>query len=154
MITCIFACNEDGVIGKDGKLPWRVKSDLNHFMKSTSDKVVIMGRKTFEETGILPFRTNVVVTSHPVEGVYTFKTLDEAIEKFKDQDIFLIGGKRILEEGFLKCDRVLMSLIPIEVPGETVKVNLAFTNYFKAVSCREMEIPGEPKYQIIEYRKF
>ena len=59
----IFACDEQGAIGKDGDLPWRQSSDLQFFKRTTLNKTVVMGRKTWDSLGrALPKRRNIVMT--------------------------------------------------------------------------------------------
>ena len=59
----IFACDENGAIGKDGDLPWRQSTDLQHFKRTTLNKTVVMGRKTWESLAEpFPNRRNVVMT--------------------------------------------------------------------------------------------
>ena len=63
MLSMIFACDEKGAIGKDGDLPWRQSSDLQHFKRTTLNKIVVMGRKTWDSLGQpLPKRRNIVMT--------------------------------------------------------------------------------------------
>ena len=62
-IVLVAAIGDNSVIGRDGQLPWRLKSDLQHFRKVTLNRPVIMGRKTHESIGkLLPGRTNIVLT--------------------------------------------------------------------------------------------
>ena len=63
MLAAIAAMSENRVIGRDGHLPWRLRDDLAHFKRTTMGRVMILGRKTFDETGKpLPGRTSVVIT--------------------------------------------------------------------------------------------
>ena len=65
-IVLVAAIGENNVIGRDGQLPWRLKSDLKHFRALTLDKPVIMGRKTFQSIGkALDRRSNIVITRDP-----------------------------------------------------------------------------------------
>ena len=72
-IVIVAAIGENNVIGKDGQLPWKIRSDLRHFRALTLDRPVIMGRKTYESIGKpLDRRTNIVITRDPkfaAEGV-------------------------------------------------------------------------------------
>ena len=82
-LALIAAVARNGVIGKDGTLPWQVSEDLKHFKKTTSGHVIIMGRKTHDSIGRpLPKRRNIVVTRRPgalFPGCETAHSLDEAI---------------------------------------------------------------------------
>jgi dihydrofolate reductase len=62
-VVLVAAIGENGVIGREGQLPWKLKSDLQHFRRVTTNHPIIMGRKTYESIGrVLPERTNIVVT--------------------------------------------------------------------------------------------
>ena len=63
MLEVIFACNEDGLIGQNNSIPWKISQDLKFFKLTTENHVVIMGRKTFESLGKpLKNRINIVVS--------------------------------------------------------------------------------------------
>ena len=75
MFTMIFACDTNGAIGKDGDLPWRQSSDLQHFKQVTMSKTIVMGRKTWDSLPkALPGRRNIVMSRTPREDV---EVLDE-----------------------------------------------------------------------------
>jgi dihydrofolate reductase len=62
-VVLVAAIGENGVIGRDGQLPWKLRSDLQHFRRVTTNHPIIMGRKTYASIGrVLPERTNIVVT--------------------------------------------------------------------------------------------
>lgn len=66
MLAAIAAMSQNRVIGLDGQLPWRLRDDLAHFKRTTMGRVMILGRKTFDETGKpLPGRVSVVITRDP-----------------------------------------------------------------------------------------
>ena len=70
MFTMIFACDLNGAIGKDGDLPWRQSSDLQHFKRITMSKTMVMGRKTWESLpGKLPGRRHIVLSRTPRDDV-------------------------------------------------------------------------------------
>ena len=67
MVSIIVAAAENGVIGRQGQLPWQLPADLQHFKALTLGHPIVMGRRTFESIGrALPGRTNIVVTGQPV----------------------------------------------------------------------------------------
>ena len=105
------------MIGRDGQLPWRLKSDLNHFRALTLDKPVIMGRKTFQSIGkALDRRSNIVITRDPkfsAEGVVTAASLQAALdlarkdaEKRGANEIMIIGGADIFAAAMPLADRL------------------------------------------------
>lgn len=121
MIKVIVAHDEEGGIGKDGKLPWSLPEDLKRFKDLTYGHVIVMGRKTWDSLPIkpLPGRTNVVLSSNNVEGAHkTCKSLSEVIDLYPYEDLFIIGGERLYKEaipitdiiyetavkGFYDCD--------------------------------------------------
>ena len=70
MFTMIFACDMEGAIGKDGDLPWRQSSDLQHFKQVTMSKTIVMGRKTWDSLPkALPGRRNIVMSRTAREDV-------------------------------------------------------------------------------------
>src|SRR5580692_11943085 len=82
-ITLVAALAENGVIGRDGTLPWRLKSDMVHFRALTMGKPVVMGRKTYLSIGKpLPGRTTIVVSRDPAfaaPGIVVASSLDAAL---------------------------------------------------------------------------
>lgn len=97
MIIMIYACDENDAIGKDGDLPWRQSTDLQHFKSITSGGTIVMGRKTWESLpGKLPDRRHIVLTRGLRSDVET-ATFEEIMELAKSQDLFVIGGGEIYE---------------------------------------------------------
>ncbi|MEL6135216.1 MAG: dihydrofolate reductase [Bacteroidota bacterium] len=97
LIVAIYAVSENGVIGKDNDLPWKLPKDLKHFMNLTLGKCVIMGRKSFDALGQkpLPRRRNIIVTrqaDYHAEGVEVAHSLEAAIEMCKDEAEICISG--------------------------------------------------------------
>ena len=81
-ISHLVAVSNDLVIGVDNDLPWNLKDDLAHFKKYTLNKIIIMGRKTYESIGRpLPNRINYVIsrTVKQIDGAYVFDNLDDAM---------------------------------------------------------------------------
>ena len=94
-IKAIAAVSENGVIGKNGDLPWRLPDDLKWFKKITMGHVIVMGRKTWESLpGPLPGRENWVLsrTLDTVDGIRVFRSLDEVKRAMEDRSLFIIGG--------------------------------------------------------------
>jgi dihydrofolate reductase len=102
-ISIIVAVAENGVIGKDNQLLWRLSEDLKLFKKRTSHHAVIMGRKTYDSIGKpLPNRLNIVISRGKdleIEGCLVANSLEKAIEKAKNEsekdEVFIIGGEKI-----------------------------------------------------------
>ena len=95
MIIFIYACDLNGAIGKDGDLPWRQSSDLQHFKRITLGGTIVMGRKTWESLpGKLPGRRNIVMSRSGRDDI-EIMNYDQVISLSKKQDVFIIGGGEI-----------------------------------------------------------
>ena len=93
MLGMIVACDRNGAIGKDGDLPWRQSTDLQHFKQITMGSNLIMGRKTWDSLpGMLPGREHFVLSRGKVEGVPVI-SVDDAL----GMDGWIIGGGQIYE---------------------------------------------------------
>ena len=93
MLGMIVACDRNGAIGKDGDLPWKQSTDLQHFKQVTMGSNLIMGRKTWDSLpGMLPGRAHYVLSRGEVEGVEVV-ALDKALE----MEGWVIGGGEIYE---------------------------------------------------------
>ena len=93
MLGMIVACDRNGAIGKDGDLPWRQSTDLQHFKTFTMGSNLIRGRKTWDSLpGLLPGRTHYVLSRGDLEGV---DVID--YEQAKEMDGWIIGGGEIYQ---------------------------------------------------------
>lgn len=130
-LSLIVAMAENGVIGKDNDLPWKISSDLKYFKEKTMGKPIIMGRKTFQSIGRpLPGRVNIVITrdtTFAVEGVITAHTLDMALDVGKNMalvkgvdEVMVIGGAQIYELCLPDADRLYLTRVHGEVEGDTI----------------------------------
>ena len=109
-------------IGKDGKIPWHIKEDLQYFQKNTLNTAMIMGRSTFESIGKpLPNRQNIVMTRSPSnrDGVIEVSDAASAIKEAKkaSSKISIIGGESIYKEFLPLASKLLITEINITVEG-------------------------------------
>lgn len=123
-LSLIVAMSENGVIGRDGDLPWRLSADLKRFKKITMGHHIVMGRKTYESIGrLLPGRTSVILTRQPdltAEGAVVAHSLDEALEIARDDDeVFVIGGAELYDRALPRVDRIYLTLVNAHVAGDT-----------------------------------
>ena len=129
-ISLIVAVAENGVIGRDGTMPWRLSTDLKRFKSLTLGHPVIMGRKTWDSLKKpLPERANIVITrdkSFSSEGAIVAHSLSEARQlaeeeaiKAKMDEIFVIGGGAIFKEALPFADRMYVTEILSPVEGDT-----------------------------------
>jgi dihydrofolate reductase len=126
-VSLIVAMDENGVIGREGALPWRLPADLRFFRNTTMGHHLVMGRKTWDSIGrALPGRTTVVVSrdrSLAIPGVHVARDLDEAIAKADaagDDEVFVVGGAQIYAAALPRADRVYLTRVHAEVPGDVV----------------------------------
>lgn len=128
-LSFIVAVARNGVIGRDGTLPWRLSSDLKLFRKLTMGKPLIMGRKTWDSLGKpLDGRDNIVVTgdrSFAPTGALPVQDLGAAVDLARDcamrrdvDEIMVIGGARIFAELLGKADRIYWTDVEADVAGD------------------------------------
>jgi dihydrofolate reductase len=97
MIIFVYACDLNGAIGKDGDLPWRQSTDLQHFKRVTLGGTIVMGRKTWDSLpGKLPGRRSIVMSRSQREDVEVM-SYEEVLELSEKQDVFIIGGGEIYQ---------------------------------------------------------
>lgn len=123
-VALIAALAANGVIGRDGALPWRLPADLARFKKLTTGHPVVMGRKTHESIGrALPGRLNLVLTrggSH-FPGCETVASADAAIARAQREgasELWVIGGAAIYEAFLPLADRLELTHVEAEVEGD------------------------------------
>ena len=96
MLSMIFACDEEGAIGRDGDLPWRQSSDLQFFKRTTLNKTVVMGRKTWDSLGCpLPKRRNIVMTRSGLRDDVETMSFEEVMALAENEEVVVIGGGEI-----------------------------------------------------------
>ena len=122
-VALIVAMAKNRVIGKNNTLPWHLPADLKHFKALTMGHHIVMGRKTYESIGKpLPGRTSVVVTrnaGYAPPGVITVNSLEAAISACgDDKEIFVIGGAELYREAIRFADRIYLTEIDADVPGD------------------------------------
>ena len=121
----VAAIAENGVIGKDGGLPWHYEEDMKHFRDLTTGHPVIMGRKTFEglpdPARPLPDRTNIVLTGSGIEeDVHEASGLEEAYRIAGDAEkVFIAGGASVYEQTLEDADRMEITRIHERYDGDT-----------------------------------
>jgi dihydrofolate reductase len=129
-IILVVAVAENGVIGRDNAMPWRIKSDLKYFRSVTMNKPVIMGRKTFASIGKpLPGRTNIVVTRNSeftAPDVLVAPGIEQALSAARGDalrrgtnEIAVIGGTDIFAQTLAMADRIALTRVHANPPGDT-----------------------------------
>ncbi|MEO0530109.1 MAG: dihydrofolate reductase [Planctomycetota bacterium] len=130
-LALIVAAAENGVIGRDGGLPWRLPADLARFKRLTMGHAMIMGRKTYESIGRpLPGRVSIVLTRDENwrpehDKVLVANTLEAAreaasrAEGVEADEAFVIGGGEIYRLALPGADRVELTRVRVEIDGDT-----------------------------------
>ena len=149
----VVAVSENNVIGKDHKLIWHIKEDLQLFKQITNGHFIVMGRKTFESLpGVLPNRTHLILTrdkNYKVdnERVIVFHELMELIQFIQtksDNKFYIIGGGEIYKLFLPIVQSLNVSLVHRTVEGDT---------FFPVIS-EEFKISNTIKYQEFTYLKY
>lgn len=129
-IAVVVARARNGVIGRDGALPWRLKSDMALFKASTLGKPVVMGRKTWDSLPRkpLPGRLNIVLTrdkSFEADGAVACESFEEALEIAREQaredgvdEICVIGGAALIALALPRAKRIYLTEVDAEPEGD------------------------------------
>ncbi len=160
MTTLILALDANGVIGLNGKLPWTLKDDLEHFKKTTMGKPIIMGRATWESLpSPLPNRTNVIITSNAPDSDYKniiyLPTLEAALSIYGN-DVCVIGGAKLAEYALARnlIDKLILTHVDTTIlDGDTkVRIDLSKWSAWYAVDYDRNE-RNQYAFTIVEYKR-
>ena len=152
-LIILVAVARNGVIGRNGKLPWHLPSDLKHFKDTTMGHPLLMGRKTFDSIGmVLPGRESLVLTRNPEwtsPGCRIFRSLESALEHCRTYPkVYIIGGGEIFRKTMPFVDTILMTLLERDVEGDVFFPEIDLSR-FKKVHSSHVTI--EEPYSIIRY---
>jgi dihydrofolate reductase len=154
-ISLIVAMAENGVIGRDGDLPWRISSDLKLFRQLTMGKPLIMGRKTFSSLKKpLDGRDTIVVTRNPAftaDGAIVVHSLDKALAAARDfalrrgvDELFVIGGAELFRQALPLASRLYLTRIAAEIPGDVTFPPLDCSEWLTISSKSYEKGPKDP----------
>lgn len=123
-IILVLARADNGVIGRDNKLPWHIPADLKHFKAVTQGKPMIMGRRTFESLpGLLPGRRHIVLTrdaSWRADGAEIAHDLAGALGLAGDDGVTVIGGAEIFALFLDWADRIELTEVHADIEGDAI----------------------------------
>jgi dihydrofolate reductase len=126
-VSIIVAVAENGVIGRDNQLPWRLSADLRRFKALTMGHHLLLGRNTFESIGRpLPGREMIVVSrGNPAlpSGVHLSASIGEAVERarsYGEEELFVAGGASIYAALLPTCDRIYMTHVHADIEGDVL----------------------------------
>jgi len=123
IVSLIVALDDNGVIGRDGGLPWRLSADLRRFKSLTMGHHLVMGRKTFDSIGRpLPGRTSIVLTRQTgwsAPGVLVAASLADALALAgHDSEVFVIGGAELFRQAWPRVARLYLTRVHAKVEGD------------------------------------
>lgn len=162
MLKLIWAEDQNGIIGNGNELPWHIKSDLQYFKEQTTGHTVVMGRKTFESLGEkpLPNRVNYVLTTNEdliyaepqYEYLFFTSRFKAIIEKAKNEDVFVIGGRKVYDLFMPFADELYRTVILKSYKGDTKAPTFNKREWYK-YDTTEVKKAKEPKLIFEKYRK-
>ncbi|MEQ9490601.1 MAG: dihydrofolate reductase [Alphaproteobacteria bacterium] len=158
-IVHVVAVADNGVIGRDGGLPWHLSADLKHFKACTMGKPMIMGRKTYDSIGRpLPGRTSIVVTRDPdytADGATVVQSVEEALAMGRTiaqtsgvAEVAIAGGAEIYRQTLPICDRIELTRIHLSPDGDAVYPELKDAEW-RETGCDEAVSPDGIGYAFI-----
>jgi dihydrofolate reductase len=121
-LAIIVATDEQGLIGKDNDLPWKLSADLKYFRRVTMGKPIIMGRNTHDSIGrALPGRKNIIVTKNKdyrAEGCTVVHSVDDALLACEQVDeVMVMGGASLYEQFLPKADKLYLTQVHASLKG-------------------------------------
>lgn len=150
LVSCIVAVAENGVIGKNGTLPWRLSSDLKRFKEITTGHHIILGRKNYEDIGRpLPNRVNLVLSRKEnlkIEGCEVFPSLEKALAFAKESgetECFIIGGAEVYKQAMPFCKKLYLTSVETTIDGDVFMPSLGEGWTLE----RETSFPADEKNQ-------
>lgn len=123
-LCLVAAIADNGVIGRENRLPWHLPADLGHFKQLTLDKTIVMGRRTWESLpGVLPRRRHIVLSRDPAfrpDGCLVVDSLDAAIDAAAPvPELLIIGGAALYAETLPRADGLYLTLVHAAIKGDT-----------------------------------
>ena len=151
MIYEIFAIDRDNLFGKGNDLAWHYKEDLAYFKEKTLNKTCVMGEETFKSilkrnNKPLPNRISVIATlsSYTYEGVEVTHDIISWLNNHRDEDVYVIGGKSIIELTYKIADILFITYIDESHDGD-IYLNLDLSNF---------KLEEETQKGVLYFRKY
>ena len=156
-ITLVAAVADNGVIGADGDIPWRISEDFAHFKALTLGHVLVMGRATYESIGRpLPGRTTIVLTRDPAwaaEGVVGAPDLAAALTLAEGigPEVFVVGGASVYAEALGVADAQVLTEVHLAPAGDTRYPDFDRTRWIEV--RREPHLEAEIPYEFVWWER-
>ena len=165
-VVLLAAVADNGVIGRDNAMPWRLSTDLKRFKTLTLGRPVVMGRKTFLSIGWpLPGRTNIVVTRDPgfrADGVVVVHSVEAALEAARDDasrrgtgEIMVIGGTEIFAQTMGLADRLEITHVHAQPEGDVYFPLIDLERWREVARSEQPAGPADDaNVSFVTYRRF
>lgn len=142
MLKLIACVDKNFGIGKDNKLPWTIKEEMELFKKTTTGHTIVMGRKTYESIGrLLPNRKNIILSNQKkyiVDGAITNYNFNQIIQLSKTEDVFIIGGSKVYKLFENYYDELYISFLNDDYKCDTfLNINLNNFEFSHSVEYKE-----------------
>ena len=163
-ISHVVALSNNNVIGVNNSLPWNLKTDLAHFKNYTSNKIIVMGRKTYESIGRpLPNRINLIVsnTIKEINGAELFKSTEDAINKAKElcinknlDEIIIIGGGYLFRDTLSITNKLVLTKVDCDIEGDVFYPDVDLNEWEKLSSEHfTKDLDNDYDFTVITYEK-
>ncbi|CAN1564595.1 FolA Dihydrofolate reductase [Sphingomonadaceae bacterium] len=153
VIIMVAARADNGVIGVDGDLPWRIPADLRHFKQITKGRPMIMGRKTFDSLpGLLEGRRHIVLTRNAdweEEGAEVANSVDEALKLANGPHVCVIGGAEIYRLFLPHADRIELTEVKANPAGDTVLEPFDMSVWRELMRVANPAENGQPAFDFV-----
>jgi len=154
-ITLVLARADNGVIGKDGDLPWRLPADLKHFKAVTLGHPMLMGRKTFDSLpGLLPDRRHIVLTRDldwRAAGAEVAHDVDAAIALADGPTMMVIGGAEIYRLFLDRADRIELTEVHVDAEGDASIAYPDPADWRESTRVDHPAVDGRPAYSFVTF---
>jgi len=163
-ISHVVALSNNNVIGVNNSLPWNLKTDLAHFKNYTSNKIIVMGRKTYESIGRpLPNRINLIVsnTIKEINGAELFKSTEDAINKARElcinknlEEIIIIGGGYLFRDTLSITNKLVLTKVDCNIEGDVFYPDIDLNEWEKLSSEHfTKDSDNDYDFTVITYEK-
>ena len=163
-ISHVVALSNNNVIGVNNNLPWNLKTDLAHFKNYTSNKIIVMGRKTYESIGRpLPNRINLIVsnTIKEINGAELFKSTEDAINKARElcinknlEEIIIIGGGYLFRDTLSITNKLVLTKVDCNIEGDVFYPDIDLNEWEKLSSEHfTKDSDNDYDFTVITYEK-
>jgi dihydrofolate reductase len=157
-ITLVVARATNGVIGRNGTLPWRIPADLKRFKTLTMGSAMIMGCRTFESLPrVLPGRRHIVLTrdkTWSADGAEIAHSIEEALALAGDEPVSVIGGAEIFELFLPYADRFELTEVLGDIEGDTAMADPRSGDDWRELAREEHDAEGDtPAFNFISLER-